>query len=206
LKALVRTGYVPDNPSTAHHAAILARRAPLVRGSALQSTEKSGTIQAMDSSRLFHAIVLGGVALGCSPQVQLGPGADAGHGAGGGAKQGTGGAGGAGGSGGQTTGTFVGSGGTTTITGDAGETGCADAAPFDGGGAPYAATDPSDCAYTQQFYCQSYAPTYQGCQCVPEAPTQACECPNPVSFSCAHYNPQLGCTCVVVISPPPPGQ
>jgi hypothetical protein len=161
----------------------------------------------MDSARLFHAIVISGVAMGCSSEIQVAQGGGA-AGADGGTAHGAGGAGGAGGasgSGGQSSVTVVGSGGSTTIASDAGDAECSVGPSLDAG-PPYAATEPSDCAYPQQFYCQSYEPTYEGCQCVPDAPLQACDCPVPGSFQCHQYNPQMGCTCVVVISPPPPGQ
>lgn len=58
---------------------------------------------------------------------------------------------------------------------------------------------PEDCAYTQQFTCEKYAPEYEECVCDTGAPRSEEECPGPSFIQCVGSDPMIGCSCTVPI-------
>jgi hypothetical protein len=57
---------------------------------------------------------------------------------------------------------------------------------------------------TPQLRCASYSPTPTDCSCDPTAPLSACDCTerNFMGWSCAVFDPPMGCECVDYITGP----
>jgi hypothetical protein len=130
------------------------------------------------AARLFHSLVVGGMALGtaCGSDVVVG-------GSGGGGNAGRGAAGGEGGSGGAPFG--VGAGGDTN-----------GACPLRC--APGTATVVEDCATSADFHCIAYQPGFSDCCCDARSPDSEAQCSG--RFECYSYDPPMGCCCIVVIT------
>jgi len=165
---------------------------------------------------LFHVVVALGAAaaVGACGDTQRSPGSNsaaAGHNAGGEPTGGVGGGGGGGGGGGEgaqlvvagIAGTSAGSGTDVNAAGALNADcagGVANAAIGADAGAGGASTD----CPTPQLRCASYSPTPTDCSCARSAPLSACDCTerNFMGWSCAVFDPPMGCECVDYITGP----